>query len=130
MHAILDSSSLRFLLTKAQVALKTVIDSFGAYAVEASLLGNLETVFNPKEINSLDDETIAKIASESVDTIAERGGLEKQLSILKDSLQTLQTLQREKTRRVPGMPDFRSFPVSFTTVALEELTNVQKQLRN
>ncbi|KEF54458.1 uncharacterized protein A1O9_09625 [Exophiala aquamarina CBS 119918] len=84
-----------------KVALKTVIDSFGAYAVEASLLGNLETVFNPKEINSLDDETIAKIASESVDTIAERGGLEKQLSILKDSLQTLQTLQREKTRRVP-----------------------------
>jgi hypothetical protein len=84
----------------AEVALKTVIDAFGMYAIEASLLGNLTTVFNPEVVVNLDDVTITKIASESAESIVEREELEKQLSTLEYSLKTF---QRMEIRQVSGM---------------------------
>jgi hypothetical protein len=84
----------------AEVALKTVIDAFGAYAMEESLLRSLTTIFNPEVVVSLDDATITKVASESAKSISERRDLEQQLSTLEHSLKTL---QRMKIGQVPGM---------------------------
>lgn len=130
MHVVSGSFGLHLLADMAQVALKTVIDTFGMYAVEASLLGHLAIVFNPEMVHGLDDATITKIASESVDSIANREGLEKQLSTLKDCLETLQTLQRAKIRRISGMSGSPSLTILLTAVTLKELTNCQTQLRS
>ena len=80
--------------------MKTVIDAFGMYAIEASLLGNLTNVFNPEVVINLDDVTITKIASESAESIVEREDLEEQLSTLEHSLKTI---QRIEIRQVSGM---------------------------
>ncbi|KAK5046367.1 hypothetical protein LTR84_008168 [Exophiala bonariae] len=83
-----------------KVALKTVIDAFGMYAVEGALLGNLPTVFNPDVVGDLDEEMITKVASESSESIAEREDLEKQLSTLEKSLKALQQI---KIRQIPDV---------------------------
>jgi hypothetical protein len=80
--------------------LKTVIDAFGMYAVEASLLGSLPTIFDPEVVVSLDDAMITKVASESAKSIIEREDLETQLLTLEHSLKTL---QRMKIGQVSGM---------------------------
>jgi len=108
MHKIRHIPRHRLVADVKQVALKTVIDTFGMYAVEASLLSKVPSVFTHEVIRSLDDATIAKIASESDDTIANREEFEKQLSTLKDSLETLQSLQSAKFRQYSGMPDLSS----------------------
>ena len=80
-----------------------MIDSFGMYAVEASLLRNLTSVFNPEAVVGLDDTTIKMIASESAESINERDDLERQLSTLGHSFKTL---QRMKIRQGSGMLSF------------------------
>lgn len=86
------------------------------YAIESSLLGNLPTVFSPEVVINLDDVTITKIASESAESIVEREGLEKQLSVLEHSLKTI---QRIGIRQVSGMLPFSFlyFRIKLFTVA-------------
>lgn len=88
----------------AKVALKTIIDAFGMYAVEGALLRKLPTIFNFESVNALDEDMIAKVASESIESIVEREDLEKQLATLHQSLNALQQI---KVRQVPGMSMFR-----------------------
>jgi hypothetical protein len=70
------------------------------YAVEASLLGSLPTIFDPEVVVSLDDAMITKVASESAKSIIEREDLETHLLTLEHSLKTL---QRMKIGQVSGM---------------------------
>ena len=83
-----------------QVALKTVIDAFGMYAIEACLLSELPDVFSPKVFYSLKDEMVTRVAAESPETTIEREDLEKKLDTLE---RATRTLQRMKIYRIPGM---------------------------
>ncbi len=76
-----------------------MIDAFGMYAIEATLLEKVSSVFEPEIIFDLDEETIAKVAAESKDSILEREELERTLSTLQKSLKTLQRL---KILSLPG----------------------------
>ncbi|KAK5193532.1 hypothetical protein LTR99_007084 [Exophiala xenobiotica] len=76
-----------------KVALKSIIDSFGMYAVEACLLEELPEIFRPEIVFELDDETITKIAGESAESIMEREDLQKKLKILEDTMLTLRRLK-------------------------------------
>jgi hypothetical protein len=82
-----------------KVALKSVIDAFGMYAVEACLLDGLADIFAPETVYTLDDETITKIAGESVDSTVEREDLQKKLKVLQE---TMVTLRRLKTFTTSG----------------------------
>ncbi|KAJ9607880.1 hypothetical protein H2200_007959 [Cladophialophora chaetospira] len=82
-----------------KVALKTVIDAFGMYAIEATLLEKLFSVFEPEVVFDLDDETVSKVASESSESLRQREELESKLSTLQQSLKTLQRL------KIPNVPE-------------------------
>lgn len=94
-----------------QVALENVIDAFGMYAIDACLLNELPTVFNPKVVSCLKDDEVAKIAGESLETISIRENAEKKLSTLERSLTTLQSLKHFKMQRT--LFCFHDMPHSF-----------------
>jgi hypothetical protein len=75
------------------VALKTVIDTFGMYAIEAYLLAQLTDVFSPTVVLNLDDATISRIAAESDESVAEREDLTKKLKVLDSTMKTMQRLR-------------------------------------
>lgn len=63
------------------------------YAVEACLLDGLADIFTPETVYTLDDETITKIAGESVDSAVERDDLQKKLQVLEETMVTLRRLK-------------------------------------
>ncbi len=79
--------------------MKSVIDAFGVYAIEASLLPELPDVLSLAVVGELDDEAVTRLAAESTACARERGGLETKLSVL---TQSLKTLQRLDIQRPPG----------------------------
>ncbi|KAK4941259.1 hypothetical protein LTR10_018795 [Elasticomyces elasticus] len=76
-----------------KVALKSVIDAFGMYAVEACLLEGLPDIFTPEIVYQLDDETVTRIAGESADTVVEREDLQKKFKALDETMVTLRRLK-------------------------------------
>ncbi|KIX04462.1 uncharacterized protein Z518_05330 [Rhinocladiella mackenziei CBS 650.93] len=76
-----------------EVALKAVIDAFGMYAMEVCLLDKLPHVFDPREVHGLEEKMIRKVAAESPESIIEREDAERKLSILEQSLKTLQRMK-------------------------------------
>ena len=82
-----------------QVALKTVVDNFGIFAVEECLLNKLPELFKPALVFELDDENVLEIAGESAATIAKREDLSNQEKVLEE---TMVTLRRVKTIQGPG----------------------------
>jgi hypothetical protein len=76
--------------------LKTIIDSFHMYAVQACLLEKLPSIFTPAMILKLDGETVRKIAAESTDSMEERTSLNQKLADLKDTQKDLHLLDRHK----------------------------------
>ncbi|KIW12491.1 hypothetical protein PV08_09768 [Exophiala spinifera] len=82
-----------------KVALKSIVDSFGMYAVEDCLLQPLPEIFSPEIVFGLKDEVVTAIAGESQEIAAEREDLEKKLESLQ---RTMHTLARLKTLKSPG----------------------------
>ncbi|OAG40182.1 hypothetical protein AYO21_05660 [Fonsecaea monophora] len=76
-----------------KVALKSIIDSFGVYAVEQCLLNELPDIFKPGMVFQLDDVMVTRIAGESPESQAEREGLNKKLKVLGDTMATLRRLR-------------------------------------
>ncbi|KIW23993.1 uncharacterized protein PV07_09733 [Cladophialophora immunda] len=76
-----------------KVALKSVIDSFGVYAVEQCLLNELPEIFKPEIVFTLDDAMVTRIAGESLESLAEREKLNKKLKVLQDTMTTLRRLR-------------------------------------
>ncbi|KAJ9610876.1 hypothetical protein H2200_005653 [Cladophialophora chaetospira] len=76
-----------------KVALKTIVDSFGIYAVEECLLNKLPELFEPGTVFKLDDGLVTRIAGESSESLAEREELDKKLKVLEDTMKTLRRLR-------------------------------------
>ncbi|KIW66260.1 hypothetical protein PV04_08459 [Phialophora macrospora] len=76
-----------------KVALKSVVDAFGMYAIEACLLEPLPKILMPENVMGLDDATITKIAGESAESLTERAELGKKLKVLQETTTTLQRLE-------------------------------------
>ncbi|EXJ86851.1 hypothetical protein A1O3_03805 [Capronia epimyces CBS 606.96] len=86
-------------MRRGTVALKSIIDSLGIYAIEECLLKELPGLFKPETVYELNASTVTKIAGESVELLAEREDLNKKLRILQ---MTMTTLRRMKTFTDPG----------------------------
>ncbi|KIX99631.1 uncharacterized protein Z520_04265 [Fonsecaea multimorphosa CBS 102226] len=76
-----------------KVALKTIVDSFGVYAVEQCLLNELPDIFKPEIVFNLDDAMVTRIAGESPGSLAEREELNKKLKVLEDTMTTLRRMR-------------------------------------
>ena len=63
------------------------------YAIEACLLDDLPQIFGPEIVYDLADETIAKIAGESLESVAEPEDLHKKLKVLEETMVTLRRLR-------------------------------------
>ena len=79
--------------------MKSIIDAFGLYVVEACLFAKLTDIFTPTSIFGLDDTTISRVAAESEEALAERDELTKKLKVLE---QTMKTMQRLRTLSSAG----------------------------
>ncbi|KAK5044839.1 hypothetical protein LTR84_010377 [Exophiala bonariae] len=88
------------MLVYYKVALKSVIDTFGMYAVEACLMAKIGDIFTPMQVSMLDDAAINRIAAESDESIAEREDLTKKLKVLE---QTMKTMERLRTFKDAGV---------------------------
>ncbi|EXJ71691.1 uncharacterized protein A1O5_05499 [Cladophialophora psammophila CBS 110553] len=79
-----------------KVALKTIIDAFNMYAVEGTLLKQLPDLLPREVVEQLDEDTLANVAAESAECIADRVEHEQKRSTLQQSLKTLQRLKITK----------------------------------
>jgi hypothetical protein len=75
------------------VALKSVVDAFSMYAVEACLLKQLPNVFPPRIAYDLEDATVTRIAGESEECTLEREDLVTKERVLEKSMITLRRLK-------------------------------------
>jgi hypothetical protein len=79
-----------------KVAMKSVIDSFGIYAVEECLLKELANLFTPQTVLQLDDSVVSNIAGESEESLAEREDLNRKLKVLEMTMTTLRRMKNFK----------------------------------
>ncbi|KAK7892283.1 hypothetical protein LTR67_007379 [Exophiala xenobiotica] len=76
-----------------KVAMKSVIDSFGVYAIEECLLKELPNLFKPQNIMALEDGLVTRIAGESEESLIEREDLMKKLKVLEKTMTTLRRMK-------------------------------------
>jgi hypothetical protein len=79
--------------------LKSIIDNFGIYVIEESLLVKLPKIFMPAEVSKLDDATISRLASESEESVLEREDLTRKLKILEQTMKTMEQFYVVETPR-------------------------------
>ena len=65
-----------------QVALKCLVDNIATYAVEITLVQQLEHFLSPSYIIDMRPELIQRIAAESPSTVAQRKELSRKLDVL------------------------------------------------
>jgi hypothetical protein len=73
--------------------MKSVIDSFGVYAIEECLLKELPNLFKPQNIMALEDGLVTRIAGESEESLIEREDLMKKLKVLEKTMTTLRRMK-------------------------------------
>ena len=93
-----DQNDARFNCTKLasweeayyKVALDTFVDNMATLAIENCVLADLHELFSPTMVSEMDDETLKRLASESVETLRNRASATKELETFEDALRVCQ----------------------------------------
>jgi hypothetical protein len=72
------------------------VSNVASLAVEQCLLADLANVFSPATIRDMSPDKIALIASESNETLQERGRLKDRVEVLRKGLHTLRRIHPGK----------------------------------
>lgn len=70
------------------MALKRFIDDIAVEVIEAKLVSQIDHIFSPTTVTSMDPDLVDSIAGESEENRAEREQLRKQLDVLRKGSET------------------------------------------
>lgn len=77
----------------------TFVDNVAVQVIEASIVNNLASVFNPLAVAQMACELVSKIAAKSQENQTQRELLERKIGILKEGMDTC---KRHASRQIFG----------------------------
>jgi hypothetical protein len=83
--------------------LKTFVDNIAIQVVEATLIGDLWSIFSPADVGQMSSELIARISAESTESQALRQQLDRKLRILEKGMEICQRYSVHTSRNVSHM---------------------------
>ncbi|KAH7111834.1 hypothetical protein B0J11DRAFT_585763 [Dendryphion nanum] len=123
MNDYASSCATDFMQSYYKVARQKVVDDVSVLAIEACLINHLPTLFSPKTVWEIDDQTVNSVTAEEEKSSVERARCNKKQRVLENGLKELKRIQGYPSIHVKETEIYQGSPAGITTPESIELNS-------